>query len=96
MAQDIEKLLPSLGEYLRAREAARDASIDAKWSALTERERVLVREAAVLAFVHGRQWPDDAAHPKDSVVVRRVLGDSDAMSDLYPALAALDEVEASR
>lgn len=96
MAQSTEQSLPNLVEYLRAREAARDATIDAKLSALTERERALVREVAVLAFVHGRQWPDDAAHPKDSAVLRRVLGDSDSVSDLYPILAALDDAEGVR
>ena len=43
--------------YLQAREDARAAAAAAKWAALTEREQRLVREAAVLAFVHGTAGP---------------------------------------
>lgn len=74
--------------YFAARDAERREAVQETLDRLTERERALVREAAVMGFVHGRNsalgWEDD--HPKDSAVLFGVVSACRAMSDIYPLL----------
>lgn len=86
--------------YLAARDERRLDAAAGKWTALTEREQQLVREAAVLAFVHGTQLGISHAHsgrggtppiPGDRDIVVRVLSDVSMFPDLYPTLASLSD-----
>lgn len=52
---------------------------------LTERERDLVREAAVMGYVQGRMRPDQPV-PPDSVIMELVLDACADFADLYPTL----------
>jgi hypothetical protein len=82
----------SLMRYFAARDAQRDNQVTRALEGLSDRERALVREAAVMGYVLGAQ---DAAPspdiPKDSAVVWRVIDACRAHADLYPTLAALPE-----
>lgn len=75
--------------YLAERDAARARAVDEFLTRLTDRERALMREAAVMAYVHGRQHPRDEKHPKDSHVLAGVINACLAMPDLYPAVNAV-------
>lgn len=55
---------------LESGERLREQSTEEILAPLTARERSLVRDAAVMAFVLGTRHPQDAPHPKDSVVYR--------------------------
>jgi hypothetical protein len=75
--------------YLAERDAQRARDVDATLACLTERERRLVREAAVMGYVQGRRHPKDAAHPKDSAVLRLVIDAAIAVPDLYPVITGV-------
>ncbi|GAA2108021.1 hypothetical protein [Streptomyces synnematoformans] len=75
--------------YVAERDAARHAAVDAFLARLTDRERALMREAAVMAYVHGRQHPRDEKHPEDSHVLAGVIEACLAMPDLYPTIHAV-------
>lgn len=91
-------LSENFAAYLAVRDQQRLDAAAAKWSALTAREQRLVREAAVLAYVHGTQLGLSHAHsglggtpqiPGDRDIVVRVLIDVEMFRDLYPTLARL-------
>lgn len=84
-------LPPELVTYFAAREAARAEAVNAFLASLTERERRLMTEAAVMAYVHGCQHPQGAEHPKDSAVLAGVIDACLAMPDLYPTIAGTTE-----
>ncbi|WP_030248012.1 hypothetical protein [Streptomyces sp. NRRL S-455] len=73
-----------LVDYVLKRDQQRADEVNAVLAAMSERERRLVREAAVMAYVHGRQHPNGADHPKDSTVLANVIGACLANADLYP------------
>lgn len=73
--------------YVVARDQQRAEQVDQAWAALTERERALVREAAVMGYVRGvLSTGTQPTIPPDSTVVRTVIGACQAMPDLYPTL----------
>lgn len=76
--------------YLTARAQRREERVDAMLAAMTPREQRLVREAAVMGFVHGKGFTGPE-HPKDTPVMRGVLSACDAMPDLYPIMSSLTE-----
>jgi len=78
-------LPPALVAYLAQRDADRAAAVRGFLDALTDRERALMREAAVMGYVQGRRHPQDDAHPKDAVVFAMVVDACLAFPDLYPA-----------
>jgi hypothetical protein len=93
MADSFKKQMMSLvAEQARAREMA---AIRA-WDRLTDHEKSLVREAAVMGYVLG-QFPTEEHKdemgregrpvPRDSSIVEAVLEGALANPDLYPALA---------
>jgi hypothetical protein len=79
--------------YMAERDAERSDRVGATLAAMTDRERLLVREVAVMAFVRGRIFgqstPRDEPHPKDSEVVYEVVAcaQSPSMADHYPVLS---------
>jgi hypothetical protein len=82
----------ALVTYLINRDTARADAVRAFLDDLTDRERGLIRDAAVMGYVRGRLHPEDERHPKDSQVMADVLAEVIdaclAMPDLYPAVNA--------
>jgi hypothetical protein len=82
----------ALVTYLVNRDAARADAVRAFLDDLTDRERGLIRDVAVMGYVRGRLHPQDEPHPKDSAVVAAVLAEVIdaclAMPDLYPTVNA--------
>ncbi|QQZ56881.1 hypothetical protein IFE09_27160 [Streptomyces microflavus] len=80
-----------LADYLVARDAQRAAAVTQFLSRLTDREHTLMREAAVMGYVQGRRHPQDEDQPKDTVTLRLVIDAALGLSDLYPAVASVEE-----
>lgn len=78
-----------LVDYLTARDNQRVQAVADALGALSDRERALVREAAVMGYVQGRMHPQGEPHPPNSAVLFEVIDACLAMPDLYPAFAAL-------
>lgn len=84
-----QQLPEGLVDYFARREAERGDAVRAFLASLTDRERALMREAAVMGYVHGRQHLQGEPHPKDSAVLATVIDACLAMPDLYPAVATV-------
>lgn len=84
-----DSLPAGLGEYLAGRAAERVAKVTQMYENLTERERLLVKEAAVMGWVQGVRH-HDVPIPHDRDLLMEVLDAARAFSDLYPTLAALE------
>lgn len=90
MTNDPQAVLPeALIRYLADRDAQRTRDVETTLTAMTERERRLVREAAVMGYVRGRMHPAEADHPKDSAVLHEVIAACLATSDLYPVISGI-------
>jgi hypothetical protein len=74
--------------YLQQRDAARAEDAAAFFATLTDRERALVKDAAVMGYVQGTRHPKGEKHPKDSWVTALVVQECLSMPDLYPAINA--------
>ena len=74
--------------YLAQRDAERHEATANAYAALTDRERALVRDAAVMGYVQGTLHPRGEKHPKDSWVTALVVQECLAFPDLYPAIHA--------
>ena len=73
--------------YFSEREQQRADDVEDLLAPLTPRERSLMRDVAVMAYVLGRRHPDGTDHPKDSDVFFQVLSAlSRAEPDNYPAV----------
>jgi hypothetical protein len=93
LAPDIEA---GLIRYLAIRDQSRARQVDARLARLTDHERQLVREAAVMGYVLGHMSgevqgrkglpPMSGAIPKDGAIVAKVLLCCRSQSDLYPIL----------
>lgn len=85
-------LPPALVTYLVNRDTARADAVRAFLNDLTDRERGLIRDTAVMGYVRGRLHPSNEPHPKDNQVMAAVLAEvidaCFAMPDLYPAVNA--------
>jgi hypothetical protein len=81
-------------DYLDARIQARGERVRDVLAALTERERRLVREVAVMANVRGMQrgQAGQLEIPGDTAVVTDVIDACLGMPDLYPTISGLDDV----
>lgn len=79
-----------LVSYLEQRDAERAETVKAKLASLTDWERALVTDAAVMGYVQGMRHPQGEPYPRDVNVVPFVVGEciSPAFADLYPALNA--------
>lgn len=81
-----ETVPEALLAYFAQREADRAEAVTAFLDKLTERERRLMREAAVMGYVRGRMHPEGAEHPKDAAVLAEVVDACLAFPDLYPVI----------
>lgn len=78
----------ALVAYLAKRDAQRADDVATFLATLTDRERALVKDAAVMGYVQGRRHPQGEKHPKDSWVLATVVDACLAFPDLYPAVNA--------
>jgi hypothetical protein len=84
MTTDIPEGLVS---YLATMDRYRAQQVDAALEARTSDELALMKEAAVMAYVQGMQAGRDVPIPKDSALLRMVVGACLAMPDLYPTIS---------
>lgn len=75
-----------LATYFQQRAAARASAVNEVLDGLTERERGLVHDAAVMGYVQGLMRPREEGCPKDSQVVAGVIHACLSHPDLYPTL----------
>lgn len=83
------ELPETLIRYVAERDAQRARDVDTILAALTERERRLIREAAVMGYVQGRRHPEGHPHPKDGAVLGLVVDACLAAPDLYPVISGV-------
>lgn len=75
--------------YLAQRDAQRADAVTAFLASLTDRERGLVHDAAVMGYVQGLMRDRSDGVPKDSRVMALVIDQCLAMPDLYPTVNAV-------
>lgn len=75
-------------DYLATRAAERADAVHAFLGSLTDRERGLFRDAAVMGFVQGLMRPREDGCPSDPWVISLVVDACFAHPDLYPAVNA--------
>jgi hypothetical protein len=83
-----ETVLGPLITYLAARDAERANAVDAFLTSLTDRERGLFHDAAVMGYVQGLMREREEGCPKDSAVMALVVDACFAFPDLYPTVGA--------
>lgn len=76
----------ALVAYFADREAARHNAAAEWFGTLTDRERALVKDAAVMGYVQGMRH-HDLPVPKDSVILARVVEACLSITDLYQAIS---------
>lgn len=81
----------TLARYLAARDTERDDHVNRALDALSDRERALVREAAVMGYVQGNiaGKVNDYVIPKNSAIVWQVIASCQSADDLYPTISGL-------
>lgn len=73
-------------DYLARQDAARVDRAASVFAALTDRERLLVKEAAVMGYVRGSMAPKGEKVPKDSAITQEVVMACMSFPDLYPTI----------
>jgi hypothetical protein len=81
-----ENLPEPLVAYLTARDAARAAAYERLQANLTDRERGLFHDAAVMGYVQGLVRDRKEGVPKDSQIMALVADACLAFPDLYPTI----------
>ncbi|GAA0501131.1 hypothetical protein [Streptomyces olivaceiscleroticus] len=74
--------------YLMERDAQRASAVDTLLTSLTERERALVRDAAVMGYVRGTFHPRGEEVPLNKAIVAEVVSACFTFPSLYPAINA--------
>lgn len=77
---------------LEQRDTARFDAVNDTLASLTERERALVKDAAVMGYVRGMTHPLGERIPRDRAILAEVIDACLAFPDLYPAVNADREV----
>ncbi|MBP5918745.1 hypothetical protein F3K34_43965 [Streptomyces sp. LBUM 1486] len=75
--------------YLAERDAQRASAVEAFLASLTDRERGLFHDAAVMGYVQGLMRDRAEGCPKDSRVMALVAAECLALPDLYPTVTAV-------
>ncbi len=83
-----ETLPDPLVAYLAARDAEHANAVNAFLASLTDRERGLFHDAAVMGYVQGLMRDRADGCPKDSAVMALVADACFAFPDLYPTVSA--------
>lgn len=80
--------LELIAGYLDTRAKQRTAAVECLASGFTERELLLIKEAAVMGYVQGvRSGPHRDKIPPDLQIVTEVLDACMVHDDLYPTIA---------
>ena len=74
--------------YMQQRDAERADAVAAFLASLTDRERGLFHDAAVMGYVQGLMRDRSEGCPKDSQVMALVVDACFAFPDLYPTVNA--------
>lgn len=74
--------------YLMQRDADRADAVNTVLASLTDRERALIKDVAVMGYVRGMTHPQGEKCPKDSQILAEVIDACLAHPDLYPAINA--------
>ena len=83
----MDHTLPAaLRTYLDQRHADRTGAVERVVTAFTDRERALVKEAAVMGYVQGTWHPRDEPIPGNNAILAAVIDACLHHSDLYPTL----------
>lgn len=82
-----------LMKYLAKRDVQHSREVSEFLASLTDRERALLKDAAVMGYVQGRRHPEGEQHPKDSWVLAAVIDACFAFPDLYPAMNTKEQNE---
>ncbi|MFE6868348.1 hypothetical protein ACFVFS_17500 [Kitasatospora sp. NPDC057692] len=82
----------ALAAYYAQRETARLDAVAELLARLTERERLLVREAAVMGWVQGMRH-HDTEYPGDRQALITVVDACIAFSDLYPTITRYEPTD---
>jgi len=75
-----------VAQYVARMDAMRGNAVAEVLASLTEREWLLVKEAAVMGWVQGKRH-HDLGYPGDGQVLIRVVDACLAFPDLYPTIA---------
>lgn len=95
MPETVEPQIPeALAAYFAARQADREQRRLALLEPLTDRERLLVKEAAVMGFVQGVRKAEVSVEgaynkceiPGDADILRRTLDGFLSFPDIYPTI----------
>lgn len=89
-----QPLPDSLIRYLEQRDAQRAQVVNDALARLTDRERHLVKEAAVMGYVQAMRRTGGRDIPGDATIVVRVIEGCLENADLYPTIAAGPEAGA--
>ncbi|NUH35296.1 hypothetical protein HUF15_00680 [Streptomyces samsunensis] len=84
-------LPPSLIAYLAQRDAQRADAVRTVLASLTDRERALIKDAAVMGYVRGTMHPKGERVPKDGEILAEAIDACIAFPDLYPAINAVSQ-----
>ena len=84
------RLDAALLDYFATREAARTDRIRSFLNNLTDRERALIGDIAVMGYVRGTMHPKGERTPKRQEVLAEVVDACFAYPDLYPVVATLE------
>ncbi|MFC9891530.1 hypothetical protein [Streptomyces pilosus] len=79
-----------LDEYFAKRQAARAKRVQDFLGSLTDRERALVQDVAVMGYVRGSMHPRGEEIPLNADVLADVVHACFAFPDLYPAVATIE------
>lgn len=85
------KLPKPMRDYLTQRQQERDAAITAVLEKCTEREQILMREIAVMAYVQGAMAGRAVAVPSDTAVLRRIVAECLDSPELYPMITRVSQ-----
>ena len=93
MSRDLPEQLVT---YLTERDAQRADAVTTFLASLTDRERGLFHDAAVMGYVQGLMRDRAEGCPKDSQVMALVADACLALPDQYPTVNAIANEEAQR
>jgi hypothetical protein len=84
----VAELPQQLVDYFEQRQQARADRVRAFLDNLTDRERALVHDAAVMGYVRGTRHPRDEEIPLDPAIIADVVNACFVSPDLYPTVNA--------
>lgn len=84
-----------LVDYLVQRDTQRAEAVEGFLAKLTQRERALITQTAVMSYVQGVRHPNGERIPKNAPLLAQVIDACFAFPDLYPSINAVARYTAS-